>query len=140
MRPAFGRSQNDPCRVPQTICGGRREQLEEWRVRGFPTSAFITGNLALRLTLMARRQNSEGVQGPGTLTHRNLRIQPADPRSKTSKRRKESINSPTNSCQCFCVMDTPEIYEVAGPVVVSEFLTAIQASDVGPAMDGSASG
>jgi hypothetical protein len=45
--------------------------------------------------------------------------------SETSERRKEFLKSPTNSCQCFCVMDAPEIYQASGPVVVSEFLTAI---------------
>jgi hypothetical protein len=104
-----------------------------------PTTAFIAGNLAARLTLMAFRQNSEAVHGPGTVARRNPHMQLAHACSETSERRKEFMNSSTNSCQCFCVMDTPEIYEVAGPVVVSEFLTAIQASDVSPAMDRPAS-
>jgi len=60
--------------------------------------------------------------------------------SETSKRRKEFNNFPSNSCQCFCVMHAPEIYQPSGLVVVSELLTAIQASDVGPsAIDRSAS-
>jgi hypothetical protein len=89
---------------------------------------------------MALRQNSEAMHGPGTLA-RNPHVQLADACSETSERRKEFMNSPTNSCQCFCVMDAPEIYHVAGPVVVSEFLTAIQASDVAsPPTDGPASG
>jgi hypothetical protein len=89
-----------------------------------------TGNQASRRSLVALRQNSEAVHGLDKLTHRNPHIQPADPYSETSKGRKESINSPTNSCQCLCVMDAPEIYYSPGLVVVSEFLTAIQASNV----------
>src|SRR5467141_1340525 len=76
----------------------------------------LTGNRASRLSLLALRQNSEAVHGPDKLTHRNPHIQPAEPCSETSKRRKESINSPTNSCQCFCVMDAPEIYLSTGLV------------------------
>jgi len=90
---------------------------------------------------MALRQNSEGVHGHGKLTYRNFHIQPGGPSSEASNRRKESINSPTNSCQCFCVTDAPEIDQSPGLVVVSESLTAIQASDVGsPAIDRSVSG
>ncbi|PYX67638.1 MAG: hypothetical protein DMG78_27255 [Acidobacteria bacterium] len=90
---------------------------------------------------MALRQNSEAMRGPDKLTHRNPHIQPADPCSETSKRRKEFINYPTNSRQYFCVIGAPEIYELPGLVVVNEFLTAIQANDVGSsAMDRSASG
>lgn len=107
----------------------------------FPTAAFMTGNLALRLALVALRQNTEAVQGPETLTYRNLHLPPADPCGQTSERSKESMSSPTNSCQRFCVMDAPEIHQATGPVVVSEFLTAIQASDVGSsAIDSSAFG
>jgi len=69
------------------------------------------------------------VQGLGKLTDRIPHIQ-ANPCSKTSERRKDSIHSPTNSGQSFRVMDAPEIYQVTGPVVVGEFLTAIQASNV----------
>jgi hypothetical protein len=57
-------------------------------------------------------------------------MQLADACGEASERRKEFSKPPTKSCQCFCVMDAPEIYHAAGPVVVSEFLTAIQASDV----------
>ena len=90
---------------------------------------------------MALRQNFEAVHGPDKLTSRNPYIQPADPCSETSKRRKESSNFPTNSCQCFCVTDAPEIHQSSGLVVVNEFLTAIQASDVrSPAIDRWASG
>jgi len=90
---------------------------------------------------LALRQNSEAVQGPDDVTRRNPHIHPADPCNETSKKRKESNNSPTNCCQCFCVMDAPEIYQLSGLVVVSEFSTAIQASDVGfSAMDRSPSG
>lgn len=98
-------------------------------------------NFRSRLPLLALRQNSEAVHGPDTLPHRNLHIQPADLCAETSKSRKESINSPTNSCPCFCVTDAPEIYQSPGLVVVGEFLTAIQASDVGfSAKNRSASG
>ena len=87
--------------------------------------------------LLALRQNSKGAD---RLTLRNPHVQPANHCSETSKRRKEFNNSPANSCQCFCVMDAPEIYQPSGLVVVSELLTAIQASDVGPsAIDRSAS-
>ena len=99
-------------------------------MRRFPITALITGNLASRLTLMALRQNSQTVYGPGALTHRNPHMELTDACSETSERRKEFIDSPTNPCQCFCVVDAPEIHHAAGPVVVSEFLTAIQASDV----------
>src|SRR5271155_590623 len=101
----------------------------------------FTGNLASGLTLLALRQNSEALHGPDTLTHRGPHFQLAAPRSETSEWRKESLKSPTNSCQCFRVVDAPEIYQVAGPVVVSEFLTAIQTSDVASSpTDRSASG
>src|SRR5580693_954375 len=101
----------------------------------------FTGNLSLALTLLALRQNFEAMHGPDTLTHRSSPIQAPASCSETSERRKESLKSPTNSCQCFCVMDAPEIYQVAGPVVVSEFLTAIQTSDVASSpTDRSASG
>ncbi len=91
---------------------------------------------AQRLSLLALGQNSEAVHGPDKLTDRSPQLQPAEPRSEASKRRKEFINSPTNPCQCFCVMDAPEIYQSAGLVVAGEFLTAVQASDVGsPATD-----
>src|SRR5580658_2339721 len=90
----------------------------------------FTANLASGLALLAFRQNSEAVHGPDTLTHRGPPIQLAAPCSETSEGRKESLKSPTNSRKCFRVMDAPEIYQVAGPVVVSEFLTAIQTSDV----------
>jgi len=81
---------------------------------------------------LALRQNSESGHRPDVLTDRSPHLQPAEPRSEASKRRKEFNNSPTHTCQCFCVMDAPEIYQSAGLVVVGEFLTAIQASDVGP--------
>jgi hypothetical protein len=101
----------------------------------------FTGNQTSSLSPLALRQNREAVHGPDKLSHRNPHIQPADTCSENSKRRKESINSPTNSCQCFWVMDAPEICQSHGSVVVREFLTAIQASDVGsPAIDRSASG
>ena len=101
----------------------------------------FTGNQALRLSPLALRKNSEAVHGPDKLTRRNPHIQPAEPCSETSKRRKESTNFPTDSGPCFCVMDAPEIYQSPGLVVVSEFLTAIQASDVSSsATDRSASG
>ena len=100
-----------------------------------------SANRSSRFILVAFGQNSEAVHGPRQLIHRNPHLQPAEPRSKASKRRKEFIDSPANSCQCFCVMDAPEIYQPPGLMVVSKFLTAVQASDVGfPAMDGSAVG
>jgi hypothetical protein len=89
---------------------------------------------------LALRHNPESVHGLDKLTDRIPHVQ-ADPRSETSKRRKESRNSPANSCQCFSVVNAPEIYQSAGQVVVSKFLTAIQASDVGSsAIDRPASG
>ena len=95
---------------------------------------------ASSLSPLALHRNSKAMHGPDKLTHRNP-IQPADSCSETFNRRKESINSPTNSCQCFCVMDAPEIYQSPGFVVVGEFLTTIQASDVGSStMDSSVSG
>jgi len=91
--------------------------------------------------LLPLHQNSEAVQGPEKLTHRDPHIQPADPCNETAKGREESANSPTNSCPCFCVMDAPEIGQSPGLAVESEFLTAIQASDVGSsAINRSASG
>jgi hypothetical protein len=54
----------------------------------------------------------------------------ADPCSKTSERRKDSCNSPANSGERFRVVNAPEIHKVAGPVVISEFMTAIQAGNV----------
>ncbi len=54
----------------------------------------------------------------------------ADPCSETSKRRKDSCNSPANSGKCFWIVNAPEIHKVAGPVVISEFMTAIQAGNV----------
>jgi hypothetical protein len=113
---------------------GLRQPMDVWFwVEQEPTptgTKASTGNQASRRSLVALRQNSEAVHGLDKLTHRNPHIQPADPYSETSKGRKESINSPTNSCQCLCVMDAPEIYYSPGLVVVSEFLTAIQASNV----------
>jgi hypothetical protein len=90
---------------------------------------------------LALRQNSEAVQGPDNLTHVNPHIQPANPGNETSKRGKETNNASTNFCQRFCVMDAPEIYQSPALVVVSEFLTAVQTSDVGfSAMNRSVSG
>src|SRR5260370_30783581 len=80
----------------------------------------LTGNRASRLSPLALRQNSEALHGPDKLTHRNSQIQPAEPCSQTSKRRKESLNSPANSCPCFCVLDAPEINQSAGRVVLIE--------------------
>ena len=88
-------------------------------------------NRASRLSVMTPRQNSGALRGPGKLTYRNSHIQPAHPCSEIWERRKEFTNFPTNCCQCFCVTDAPEIYHSPGLVVVREFLTAIQASDVG---------
>src|ERR1700720_239628 len=66
-------------------------------------------------------------------------MRPANVRSEISKRRKQFSNFPTNSCQRFFVMDAPEIHHSPGLVVVSEFLAAIEASDVGSrAIPGSA--
>jgi hypothetical protein len=87
------------------------------------------------------RQNSEAAQGPVNLTHRNLHIQPANPGNETSKRGKEINNASTNFRQRLCVMDAPEIYQSPALVIVSEFLTAVQTSDVGfSAMNRSVSG
>jgi len=91
---------------------------------------FGYANLAPRLRLMTLRQNSQAVRGPDQLAHRNPGIQPADLCSETSKVRKKFTDSPANSCQCFWVMDAPEIYQSPGLGVVNKFLTAIQASDV----------
>ena len=92
------------------------------------------------LSPLALHQNSEGMHGPDKFSHLNP-LQPADPCSETLNGRKESINPATNSCHCFCVMDSPEIYQSPGFVVVGEFLTTIQARDVGySTMDSSVSG
>ena len=99
------------------------------------------GLQALRLSLLALRQNSETTHETAQLTHRNPHIQPSNPCSETSKRREESINSPTNSCQRFCVMNAPKIYQLPAFAIECEFLAAIQAPDVGPsAIDKSPSG
>jgi hypothetical protein len=90
-----------------------------------------TGNPASTLRLVALHQNSGALHRPGELARGIPHIYPADPRSEASERRKEFGNFPTNSSECFCVMDAPEIYHSPGLVVVSEFLPAIQASDVG---------
>src|SRR5882762_167688 len=146
--------------MPQPGADRRRASKGEARIVAFlnrltrglaafwPGSCFqvrarrpLTGNRASSLSPLALRQNSEALHGLDKLTHRNPHIQPAQPCSETSKRRKESLHCPANSCPCFCVMDAPEIYQSTGLVVVSEFLTAIQASDVGSsAIDRSASG
>jgi hypothetical protein len=95
----------------------------------------------LRLGLLALRQNPETLHGPDRLTHRNPHIQLAGLWSEASKRRKKSVNSPASSCQYFCVAQAPEIDQSPGLMVVSKFLTAIQASDVGSSsIDRSASG
>jgi hypothetical protein len=100
----------------------------------------LTRSLAPRLSHLALRQNSEAVHRFDKFTHRIPNVKTADPCRETSKRRKEFIYPPANSCQSFCVMDAPEIYQAPGLVVVSEFLTAIQANDVSfSAKDGSAS-
>jgi|SRR6185437_3015511 len=116
------------CRVGHSVRLGTATEITPSTVQGSSLSP------------LALYQNSKAVHGPDKLTHRNP-IQPADPCSKTSNRRKESINSPTKSCHCFCVMDAPEIHQSPGFVVVGEFLTTIQASDVGySTMDSSVSG
>jgi hypothetical protein len=100
----------------------------------------FTGYQASRLSPLVLHHNSKAVHGPVELI-RNPHIQPAGSCGETSKRRKESSNSSSNSCQCFCVMDAPEICQAPGLVVVSEFLTAVQASDVSSsAIERSASG
>jgi len=91
----------------------------------------FAGNLATSLGPLALRQNSEVVHGLDKLTHRSPHIQLAKTCGEASKRRKEFSNSPAHSCQCFCVMDAPEIYQSPGLVVVSELLTAIEANQVG---------
>ncbi len=106
------------------------------------TATAITPSVVQGSTLspLDLHQNSKAMHGPDKLTHRNP-IQPADPCGETSNRRKESINSPTDCCHCFCVMDAPEIYQSPSFVVVGEFLTTIQASDVGSStMDSTVSG
>jgi hypothetical protein len=81
------------------------------------------------------------MHGLDPLTHLSPSIQLPASSSETSEKRKQSLKSPANSCQCFFVMDPPEIHQVAGPVVVGEFLTAIQTSDVASSpTDRSASG
>jgi len=90
----------------------------------------MTGNEASGFGPLALRQNPEAVHGPDKLTHQNPHIQFADPCSEASKRRKEFINPLTNSRQFFCVMDSPEICQSPGFLIVGEFLTAIEASDV----------
>jgi hypothetical protein len=90
----------------------------------------LTHSLAPRLSPLALRQNSEVVHRLDKFTHRIPSVKTADPYRETSKRRKEFIYLPANACQRFCVMDAPEIYQASGLVVVSEFLTAIQANDV----------
>src|ERR1700719_3343172 len=96
----------------------------------------LAGNRASIFGVLVLRQNSEAVHGTDKLLQRNPQIQPAEPCSETSSRRKESMHSPTNTCQSFWVMDAPEIHHLPGLVVVSEFVTAIQASDVAaPAID-----
>jgi hypothetical protein len=105
-----------------------------------PRSLF-TGNQASRFNPLASHQYSEAVHGPDKVTHRNPHTQPADSCSETSKRRKEFINSPTNSCQRLYIMNAPEIDQSPGFAVVCEFLTAVQASDIRPsAIHRSASG
>jgi hypothetical protein len=89
----------------------------------------FTGNQASRLCPLVLRQNSEATHGPVELT-RNPHIHPAESCSEPSKRRRQSLNSPAYSCHRFCIADAPEIYQSSGLVVVFEFLTAIQASDV----------
>ena len=106
------------------------------------TATAITPGVVQASTLspLALHQNAKATHGPDKLTHRNP-IQPADPCSETSNRRKDSINSPTDSCHFFCVMDAPEIYQSPGFVVVGEFLTTIQAGDVvSSTMDSTVSG
>ena len=105
--------------------GKRKDEVQGELPANQKHQALVAGPL---LTL---RQNSEAVHGPGKLIGGNFYIQPADACSETSNRRKESSNFPANSCQCFCVTDAPEIHQSPGLVVVSEFLTAIQARDVG---------
>jgi hypothetical protein len=92
------------------------------------TEVFIESS---RLGLLALGQNSEAVQGPDNLTHRSLGIQPASSGHETPKKRKETNHASPNFCQRFCVMDAPEIYQSPAVVVVSEFLPAVQTSDVG---------
>ena len=89
----------------------------------------FTGYQASRPSPLALHQNSEATHGPVKLI-RNPHIHPAESCGEPSKRRKHSLNSSSNSCQRFCVMDAPEICQLPGLVVVSEFLAAVQASDV----------
>jgi len=83
------------------------------------------------LSLVALNQKSDPVHGLGKLTDRNPQTYPANPRTETPNRRKEFINLPPNSRQCFWIMNAPEIHHSHGRVVVREFLPAIQTSDVG---------
>jgi hypothetical protein len=100
----------------------------------------LTRGLAPGLSRLALRQHSEAVHRFDKFTHRIPNVKTAAPCRETSKRRKEFIYPPAKSCQSFCVMDAPEIHQAPGLVVVSEFLTAIQANDVSfPAKDRSAS-
>src|SRR5579859_4623328 len=96
--------------------------------------------LALRLGLMAPRQDSWVVRGPDNLTHQNPCLLPANPRGEPSKRRKLTTDCLANSSQRFCIMDAPEIRHAPGFGVANEFFAAIQASDIGfSAMDRSGS-
>ena len=80
---------------------------------------------------MVLGRNSEAVNGRDKFTPRNPQMKLADACSENSKRRKEFTDFPTNSRKCFGVMDAPKIHHSSGLVVVSEFLAAIEASDVG---------
>jgi len=120
----FGES----CLVGHSVCLGTATAITPSTVQ------------ASSLSPLALHRNSKAVHGPDKLTHRNP-IQRGGPCGESSKRRKESINSPANSCHSVCVMDAPEIYQSTGFVVVGEFLTTIQASDVGSStMDSTVSG
>jgi len=101
--------------------------LNNLRMRGdhIRRRSAVTGNQTSRFSPLASRQNSQATHRPGKLSRWNPHIQPAGAGSETSNRQKETINSPTSSCQGFCVMDAPEIYHSPGLGVVSEFLTAI---------------
>src|SRR5438445_2356932 len=82
-------------------------------------------------TSLRAPQSYDAEYVPRKPAHRNRHIQRVHPWSELSKRQKESINSPANSCQRFCVTHAPEIYQSPGLGVVSESLAAVQASDVG---------
>ena len=90
----------------------------------------FTHSLVPRLSRFVLHQNCEAVHRFDKFTHRIPNVKTAEPCRETSERRKEFINSPANSRQSFWVMDAPEIYQAPGFVVISEFLTAIQANDV----------